>query len=99
MRHRWDSESGKRGVEGRNALRLAGALALGKRPRSREWVGVIVLAGPIVGGESLTINLWCEHGQAKLVAEWDRKKTCRMSEAMIARRIKERLVKFRIMAE
>ena len=72
---------------------------MGKRPRSQEWVGVIVLAGPIVGGESLTINLWCEPGQSKLVAEWDRKKTCRMSEAMIARRIKERLVKFRIMAE
>ena len=58
-----------------------------------------MLCGPIVGGDAITVNLWCEPGEARLVAVWDRGRECRMTETQIVRRLKERIHKVRVLAE
>ena len=98
MRH-WNSETGKQAVAARNNRRLDAALEMGKKTRAREWAGAIVLCGPIVGGDAVTVNLWCEPGQARLVASWDRGRECRMTECEIVRRLRGRIKRVRLLAD
>jgi hypothetical protein len=77
-------------------LRLARVLEAGNAVLRSEWAGAIVLCGPIVGGDSVTVNLWCEPGRARLVAHWGNGQECRMTPSQIAARLKQRMLRLRI---